>query len=672
MELTCIHYKSMRSAMFGFTGVGKSHILALLMNELPPPVRISTAISMTPVRAITLTRIDMGGLTFTRITEDTYTMKILKTGQEYVARTSITGNLAGILGGFWNFFYKPTEPTDEVGRELILKLHQLRTDEESFEGKTLCELTDCGGQPQFLEVLPRFIENINLGILVTNLSQSLDEHPVTHYFNQDGKPVGDGVKYPLTNEQVLRLCMRMIASKSQDGKPIKFVIVGTHRDLEGMCVHLNEDGDCTHKHGECIQPRPEKNQRLKNMVESFGLEDSVIYKSADELIFAFNAKDPQEVDRQLAEQMRAQMLSVSTNNISIPVSYYAVELILKKNVHQTGYIAFLESDILKEAAGYNFTQESFKEALRYLHRLRRIFYFENEFPGKVIGERQVVLNKHTELVAYHIELSTSPLYREMPLDGMWRKFRDYGVLTINCLRKFPAHYVTGVFSPVDMMKLFEKLLIVSEVSFRDVRASSSPPTAEDREYLMPSVLQVDPQASCNPTPQTWSVPPLVLYFPGGSVRYGVFCGTICYVMTRNKWRLFRHPESRRLYHIARNSVHFSIPGYRGKVTINDPFDSFFFVTVHIPQDVPFETVSCLCMKVRDTLITAITNVTKNLRYTADTPQVAFPCEEHKASHNILHPATVSEMCDELLCIKYDGIRKQMLTPEHRAWLKGEQ
>lgn len=63
---------------------------------------------------------------------------------------------------------------------------------------------------------------------------------------------------------------------------MRFVIVGTHRDLEGQCT----------------QSRREKNRRLKEMVELFGLEDCIIYRNRqfDKLIFAMNALHPVGAD----------------------------------------------------------------------------------------------------------------------------------------------------------------------------------------------------------------------------------------------------------------------------------------------------------------------------------------------------------------------------------------
>ena len=270
----------------------------------------------------------------------------------------------------------------------------------------------------------------------------------------------------------------------------------------------------------------------------------------------------------------------------------------------------------------------------------------------VIGEPQCVLNKHTEVVAYHIELTTNP-NRRGAVHGIWRKFMECGILNVDCLKKFPAHYVEGVFSPADMMKLFEKLLIVSEVNAG--------------EYLMPSVLQAKPLANCNPEPETQSVPPMVLHFPGGAARYGVFCGAICNLMTESKWKLYRNAESTEPFHLTRNSIHFSVPDYQGKVTINDSFDPFFLVTIHHAH---LDALPTMCAEVQDTIIHATEVATEKLHYTPDTPQVAFLCEEEH-THTSLHPATVSYKYTptRLLCTK-DSKLGRPLTSQHKVWLTG--
>ena len=647
--------------IFGYAGSGKSHVLALMLGERPPRLRISTACSTKPVRAISHSRIRRGGRKFKRICDKDYSKMMMKTARDSVAKCSESTECSEptVIKLKWSeklfkFFERspkstlptappaPPDPTDQVEKDLIVDFHQSAENVESLEDQTVGDVTDSGGQPQFLEILPRFIDDLSLGILVTDLSQRLDDYPVNYYFNDQGQSVGEGVKSSLTNEQILRRFMQMIVSKSQGSKRVRFVFVGTHRDLEHVCT----------------ESREEKNRKLKDMVKSFGLEDSVIYQDRqfNKLIFALNAKEPEDVDRQKADELIDLMMDGSfARSITIPVSYYGVESTLKQKVQESNQIAFPESEILSEVAHYHFDKESLKGALRYLHDIKRIFYFEEDFPNVVIGEPQAVLDKLTELVAYHIELTTNPEKQEA-LEGKWKKFSQCGILNIDCLKKFPGQYVEGVFSPADMMKLFEKLFIVSEVN--------------QGEYLMPCVLPMDPQTSCNPECETQSVPPMVLHFTRGVPRHGVYCGTICHVMTEAKWKLLEDPTTGEPFHITRNSVHFSIPGCRGKVTINDSLDSFFLVSLHIPRDVPSysQTLSQMCIEVQDTLNKAINDVTEKLNYTPDSPEVAFLCEQHKDLP--LHPATVSKMGDELLCTKNND-KGGTLTDQHRVWLKGE-
>ena len=621
--------------MFGFAGAGKSHTLAIILGEDPPSTRVSTACAETPVRAVAMTRIGGDGKQLKRINGDDYSDMMMKTAKYNTSMPT------GLRARIQRFIRKaPALPTDEVEKYLITHFNEPDEDVEVLNGQIVGEMSDCGGQPQFLEILPKFIDNLSLGILVTDLSQRFDDYPITYYYNEEGKSVGKGVKSTLTNEQIIRLCLRMIVSKSQKNRHVKVVFVGTHRDEEYKCTETRE----------------EKNRKLKEMVKSLGLEENIIYRNDDDLIYALNTKNPEEVDHLTAGELREVIMDQSNAvAVNIPLNYYGVELTLQNMVQESDQIAFHESEILSRVSHYHITKESLKDALRFLHEMKLVFYFEEEFPNIVIGHPQSVLNKLTELVAYHIQLTTNPEMRRN-LSGIWKKYSQCGILSIECLKKFPAHYVDGVFSPADMMRLFVKLFIVSEVN--------------EGKYLMPCVLKVDKPT--NPEPETQSVPPMVLHFTKGAPRYGVYCGTICHLITVSEWKLFiKDQHTGEFSNITRNSIHFSLPRYRGncKVTINDPFDNFFLVTLHVPHDVPSyaETVSQMCLKVRHTLVSAIKTATEKLNYTPDEPVVSFLCEEHISSS--LHPATISEIGDELLCTEH-LTHGGSLTARHRVWLTG--
>lgn len=242
----CASFRVMRGGMHGFAGSGKSHTLALIVHEVPPSKRVSTAIAQVPVRTISRIRIDVDVEMFSRIYGTSYTNRLLKTAKDGITVAVPSSKVAKLKGKLQNTFTKPAEPVDQVEKELLVQFHQLDDSVESLDGHIVCEMSDFGGQPQFLEILPRFLENMDFSIVVTDLSQNLDDHPYNYYFNKKGKSVGEGVRSPLTHAQVLCLYLRMIASQSRGNRRVRFAFVGTHRDLEGMCMHRDEAGECVH------------------------------------------------------------------------------------------------------------------------------------------------------------------------------------------------------------------------------------------------------------------------------------------------------------------------------------------------------------------------------------------------------------------------------------------
>ena len=89
---------------------------------------------------------------------------------------------------------------------------------------------------------------------------------------------------------------------------------------------------------------------------------------------------------------------------------------------------------------------------------------------------QVPLDKVTELVhfSYTLQSDSPPIV----LEGEWLQFRDKGRVTLEMFQdeRFSAHYIPGLFTPEDLLKLFKHLLIIAPLSSTD--------------YFMPSLLQM--------------------------------------------------------------------------------------------------------------------------------------------------------------------------------------
>ena len=73
-------------------------------------------------------------------------------------------------------------------------------------------MVDSGRQPQFLKIYLRFIGGLDPSIVVTNLSEILDQYPIIYYYGRDRKPVGKGKSSKLTNKHMLHQFLEIVVS----------------------------------------------------------------------------------------------------------------------------------------------------------------------------------------------------------------------------------------------------------------------------------------------------------------------------------------------------------------------------------------------------------------------------------------------------------------------------
>ena len=507
------------------------------------------------------------------------------------------------------------------------------------------KLTDSGGQPQFLEILPIFMHHISLGIFTVKLNERLDHYPMIEYYDERGKPVGQPYRSRFSHEQILRYCMRALVSQGK-GKTTKFLFLGTHRDLKDDCV------------GESIA---QKNAKLRAMVRTFNMEENVVYCNRNfDPIFAIDAKNPKAEDWEVMKEVREVIVQSSdVPPVDIPIKWFALELALLQFVEEKKQAVLPEATCFEMVANFHFDRASFKAALRYLHQVKLIFYYESM--QLIVADIQVFLDILSEVVRYNIELITNPSQPTL-LEYKWKKFCRHGILHASCLDKFPDHYVQGVFSPKELLQMFTSLCIVSALG--------------SDEYLMPCVLPVEEKALCYPEAET--LPAMVVELPDGGPMLGSFCGLVCYLIHTRKWELLKD-EFKEPSHLTRNSIHFSAPqDLPGRVIVSDPLSSFFLVTFEGPPDVATD----VCPLIRETILAGIEQVSKNLNYlpldTEETdsvgsqpkkPVITFLCP---CKATPLHPATMSANGKYLKCYESKVIEIcEKVTPEHMTWFGGE-
>ena len=625
--------------LVGVGGAGKTHTLRMITNQSAPEVRVSTPCTRPPVRLM----ISVENETMEMVGGKEFFGIIVDTAKEVGASLPSPHDMAKAVGSSTQLPSHHQRKTDlpEYIHKLEEEMHQHLSKKGKNKPKLLYKtrwyrLTDSGGQPQFLEVISIFIHNISVGIIVIKLNDRLDYSPMMEFY-KEGQSVGEPYKSWYSQEHVVRSFMRALTSQAGEGKDVKFLFIGTHKD----------------RMGECNESIEEKNDKLREIVHSFNMEANVIYNGAN-LIFAINAETPGDEDWDVMKQVKRGLVKCAdVPSTPIPLRWFIMDLALQRFVLETKQAVLTESKCLELVANYHFDKASFKAGLEYLHQVKHILYYKKK--RLVIADTQIIQNKLCEVVSFSIELRTNPNLCE-PVGYNWLKLCKHGILHSSCLDKFPEGYIEGVFSPKDLLQLFTSLCIVSELG--------------SNEYLMPCVLPAEETPCCNPDPKTQSVPAMVVEFPANVSMLGLFCGLVCYLMNSAKWKLAEHRGVP--IHITRSSIHFNIPGYPGKITFNDPLSTFFTITFHGPLEYAPE----VCPLVRETVLTGTEEVSKNLRYLPQDkaasyskaqPKVTFLCP---CKTTPLHPAAMSRNEKDLMHPSnteiYEGV-----TDKHRMWLKGE-
>ena len=522
-----------------------------------------------------------------------------------------------------------TPISDSSSKQELVQLVERSQGSKRFLELQWIHFIDSGGQPQFHEVLPAFIRNATATIFVMKLSERLDEHPMIEYYDVNGEICGKPYRHALSNDQMLQCCIRTIHSRpSREGKHSKTLVVGTHRDIENSCSEL----------------RAEKNRKLIGMLTPSLQDHLVFYHPFSEVIFPINAKTPIKQDHQVCAMIRKQIEDKKNAPppYKIPIGWFLLEQDIIK-ASKEGVIS--KSECLGIAALLKINAEALKAALEYFDDLNIFLYYPTVLPHLVFSDSQVPLNKVTELVhfSYSLQGDSPPV----ALEGKWQRFQDKGIVTLEMFQdeRFSAHYIPDLFTPADLIKLFEHLLIIAPIS--------------STEYFMPSLLQTITSEEVGkqlPTTSS-SAAPLLVHFPAGCAQNGVFCALVVYLLSVCHWGFAKGT----LQCVSRNRVCFQLPDSPVCIALVDSF-SFFKVSV----DAPDSMYPKVCPKIREAIFSGVGAAATALRYNNSKPKPALLCGKC-SSKSPPHAATPAIDDGYLVCTKSESY--EPLTKQHTVWFE---
>ena len=623
--------------ILGAAGVGKSHLKHLLLKKDPPKQRVSTGLADNPVRAISFTLAGVGGQEeddWFVVEDDQALMSVI--GGTIKGGVSMAPSLADVVSTLPKMAI--SVPSDGAGvshsdpipadvnttmdtnqqsrtadiedelihhinhssgkRWLLFDLIYLPSpcvDKKKLFGVKWIQFIDSGGQLQYHDILPLFVQNTSVTIFVVKLSEELSHRPTIEYYGADGKPVGKPYRSSLSHKQILENCLGAI--QSQDAHPL-IVTVGTHRDAES----------------ECSESIKEKNQQLKALLDPTHL--CVVYngEGMEELIFAVNGLSPEDVDRHVAQVLRMKIVSKFPQQlVKQPIAWFGLEIVLQRSSHD-GILSLAECQAC--AKRLHIEGDAFSAALHHLVHHNVFLYYPEVLPQTVFCDPQVVLTKVTELVQYHHKLRNNPDKR-VAVTGDWIMFRDHGLLRVELLRKFPKHYKEGLFAPQDLLELLVSVRAIAMI--------------RDGEYLMPALLPHLDSTQVSKYLERGAS--LIIRPTQGCIPSGLFCCLVAHLLSPTNpspWKVCM--ERGKPLCLYRNCISFE---QRTSTKIVTLVSTFSHIALHVDK-----ASNKMCREIRGLVHSGIKSACSVLKYSHVQFEDAFMCAGARCTSDPPHVAVV--------------------------------
>ena len=484
----------------------------------------------------------------------------------------------------------PQSRTASIEDEVIDSINQFSGNISRPSGVRWIQFIDSGGQLQYHDILPLFIQGPLVAIFVLKLSEGLSYCPTVEYYGADGKPVSKKYQSSLSHKQILQHCLGAI--RSHDAHPL-IITVGTHRDAWFKKESIEK-----------------KNKELRALLDPAHFHVRY-HGKRDELIFAVNGLSPEDKDRQIAKELRQILTSESPQqSIEMPIAWFVLEVDLQRSSHD-GILSLAECQM--SAKRLCIEGDAFSAALHHFVNQNMFLYYPEVLPKTVFCDPQVVLTKVTELVQYQHELRDNP-EGNVAVSSNLVKFRDRGLLSVELLREFPKHYREGLFTAQDLVQLLVSRGAVAMIG--------------EGEYLMPALLRhLDPtQVSEN----LQGGASLMIRFTHGYIPSGLFCCLLDHLLS-SSWKVCM--DGNQPLCLYRNCITLD---QRGTPEIVSLVDRFSYIEVHVR-----EASSEVCREIRGHVLHGIKSACSVLKYHDVQLDDAFLCAGIRCTSHPPHVAVVT-------------------------------
>ena len=505
-------------------------------------------------------------------------------------------------------------------------------------------VTDSGGQPQFHDISPLFINHISVALIVLRLIDEHSSFPSDEYY-KDGQLVGSPHASHMTLGETLQCLIQSIESHTSQPK---MIFVGTFLD------QLKSSDTLIKRNKEILDMLSPDIKKLL-LYEDLGINN---------LIFSLNTISRREDSLATANRIRIAIERSIPLQVKMPIWWSFLDSLIQSLSASLERGVLSIEECLQLATRFGYVLQDLEAALVFFDNVCIVHYYPSILPNTVFVDAQIPLDKITELSQHAISLRTaevksrSTLYTKVT-EAKLKRFRDEGVLTLDVLQlpQFEKHYVEGIFSAEDMLLIMKQLLVIAPIPLVEA-------TSHQAEFFMPSLLTSIQPAELDKIRSSFTISPFAVCFRSGCIRSGVFCCLVVDVIKRLGWNVLFPSGIPMLF--AKNCVQLKIPKLPCTVTL---IHSFLYIEVYI--NVLFSLIKELCPKIRKEILRSIKSVCELLYYNDVIPETAIfcPCKKSTGNTHKLHLADVIERNDQTfwMCSLQARVWGE-LSDKDRLWL----
>ena len=499
---------------------------------------------------------------------------------------------------------------------------------------TLINMSDVGGQPEFLDVIPALTVGAALYLLFFRLDQEVHKRYPVKYLAP-----GSTTERTLTSsyciEEVLHQALASIACFSGHSSeenaysaPSRAILIGTYKDQVTA-------SDIAEKEKE-IQKKFTDTEVYKDLL--------LTTKEGKPFFTVDNMNGTDESEMSEIRSNIENIVKAFFEEVPIPASWLMFRVML--HLLNKPVVSLSQCE---EIARRLSMPTPVQEALWFFHHHVGSLLYYPDIPsmrGTVLCTPQVIFDSISTVIISNFQYSNYQVARKAV-----EQFHQTGLFSLSDISKKTEEHRSSHLTPNQLVDVLKHQGILAEVKHDEEESSSEPAKSK---VIIPAVLEHASEEELKPSPSL-KASPLMIHFEGGFVPFGLFSASVARLIAHAdsmspKWKLCREQ-------VRKNKVKFLIAKAFVATLISRPRYLEIQVEKHSRAKSKYP-LQYICVTVRQEVTTTLEAVISKMKYkpyiiSHECPfdvTVAFPCslEESHSDHLMKVDKDEDELCCECL------------------------